>query len=112
MKYLGGGEFSLYERVRELSDKGEWIPLEELLTCTDIGSPWSRPPTSYAETGAFVKFLLDVYGKERFLKIYKTLKNSEDKGAHQQNQEQFECIYGKLLDMLCQEWHEAMGLCL
>lgn len=110
LKDLGGGKSSLYERVRQLKANDDWIPLEELLTYTDIGPMWSRPPVSYAEASAFVKFLLDAYGKEKFLEAYRGLKNSEEKEVHQQNQAKFEQIYGKSLDMLRQEWYEAMGL--
>lgn len=110
MKNLGGGEASLYERARELKEKGDWIPLQELLTYTEIGSEMSRPPVSYAEAGAFVKFLIDAYGREKFLEAYKSLKSSEDKVVHQHNREELERICGKSLEVLCQEWHAAMGL--
>ena len=57
LKNLGGGKSSIYERVRELKSKGEWIELEELFTYAKIGTKESRPPISYAEAAAFVKFL-------------------------------------------------------
>ena len=110
LKDLGGGGSMLYERARGLKEKGDWIPLEELLTYTDIGPGWSRPPVSYAEAGAFVKFLVETYGKERFLEAYGSLKNSKDETVHQQNQQQLQRIYGKSLDALRREWFEAMGL--
>lgn len=109
LKNLGGGEASLYERARELKGKGDWIPPEELLAYTEIGSEKSRPPVSYAEAGAFVKFLVDAYGREKFLEAYKSLRNSNDKAVHHQNKEKLERIYGKSLQALSQEWHAAMA---
>ena len=78
LKDLGGGDASLYKRARQVKAAGEWIPLAELLTYTDIGPAESRPPVSYAEAGAFVKFLVDTYGKDRFLAAYAKLVNSSD----------------------------------
>ncbi|MHC4648119.1 MAG: thioredoxin-like domain-containing protein, partial [Planctomycetota bacterium] len=51
---LGGGQATIYERVRELKKKAEWIELEELIAYTEIGSRESRPPVAYAEAASFV----------------------------------------------------------
>jgi hypothetical protein len=104
---MGGGESSIYERVRELSGKGELIPLEELLTYTEIGSGKTNPPVAYPEAASFVKFLVETYGKERFLKAYRTLRNSNDKATQQQNVKSLEKIYDKSLDELKTEWKRA-----
>lgn len=104
---MGGGESSIYERVGELNGKGEWIELEELLTYTEIGSGKTNPPVAYPEAASFVKFLVETYGKERFLKAYGTLRNSDDKATQQQNVEALETIYGKSLDDLNNEWKKA-----
>jgi len=106
---LGGGKSSLYQRVKELKSKNEWIPLQELLTYTDIGPEWSRPPISYAEAGAFVKFLIERYGKSKFLQAYKTVKNSSDKSVQQQNKRAIEQIYDKSLQQLEKEWQSAFA---
>jgi len=42
--------------------------------------------------GAFVKFLIEKYGKGKFLQIYQTLKNSDDKIVHQQNIKKIICV--------------------
>ena len=104
---MGGGESSIHERVGELNSKGEWIELEELLTYTQIGSRETNPPVAYAEAASFVKFLIETYGKERFLKAYRTLRNSNDKATQQQNVKALETIYGKSLDELNNEWKRA-----
>jgi len=104
---LSGGQSTIYERVRELKSKDKWIPLEELITYTDIGPEWSRPPVAYPEAASFVKFLIDSYGKDKFLWAYKTLKNTNDKIVQQQNIETLEQIYGKSLAELEKEWERA-----
>jgi len=104
---LSGGESSIYQRVRELKNKDEWIPLEELITYTDIGPGWSKPPISYPEAASFVKFLIDKYGKNRFLQAYRRLKKSSDKAIQQQNVKILEEIYDKSLSDLKTEWENT-----
>ncbi len=106
---MGGGESAIYDRVRELNAKGELIELEELLTYTEIGSRASNPPVAYPEAASFVKFLIDAYGKERFLKAYGTLRNSNDESTQQQNVKALADIYGKSLSQLKAEWQAAFA---
>ncbi len=108
LREFGGGESSIYERVRELRNKGDWIGLEELLTYTEIGPGWSRPPVAYPEAGAFVKFLIDTYGKEKFLQAYKSLTNSRIRSDLEQNEGKLERIYGFSLPDLERQWIEAL----
>jgi hypothetical protein len=104
---LGGGQSSIYERVRELKSKGEWIDLEKLITFNEIGSHESRPPVAYAEAASFVKFLIDKYGKDKFFRAYSELKNSNNKIVHWTNKMALQNIYGKQLSDLQEEWEKA-----
>lgn len=106
-KDLGRGPSSVYARVRDLKRSGEWIGLEELLTYTEIGSQASRSHVSYPEAGAFVKFLIDRFGKDKFLEAYKTLKNSDDPQVHRQNRTELERIYRLSLQSLERDWEKA-----
>lgn len=106
---LGGGLATIYQRVREVKEKSEWIGLEELITYTEIGSMESRPPIAYPEAAAFVKFLIDKYGKDKFLKAYKTLRNSDDNSVQQKNIRTLKQIYGKPLKELEQEWENTFS---
>jgi len=110
LKGLGGGDASAYARVRELKAEGKWIPLAELLTYQDIGSAESQPLVSYPQAGAFVKFLVDAYGKEKLLAAYKELHKSGDSAVQQQNVAALERICGKPLPELNREWLAAMGV--
>ncbi len=108
LEHLSGGLATIYERARELKAKGKWIGLEELITYTEIGSLESRPPVSYAEASAFVKFLIDKYGKDKFLQAYKTLKNSDKKSVQWLNIKALQRIYGKSLKQLEKQWYNTL----
>ncbi len=107
LKSLSGGESSIYERVRKLKRKKEWIPLEELITYTEIGSRKTRPPVSYAQAASFVKFLIDTYGEDKFLAVYKHLQNSGSKQVQEKNIEKLANIYGKSMNELKKQWHDT-----
>ncbi|GAG39452.1 unnamed protein product, partial [marine sediment metagenome] len=74
-----------------------------------IGSKESRPPVAYPEAASFVKFLIDKYGKDKFLKAYKTLRNSDDKSVQQKNIRGLKQIYGKTLTELEKEWENTFS---
>lgn len=107
---LGGGSRSVYQRVQELRADGEWIPLRELLTYTEIGSRQSRSTVAYPEAGAFVKFLADTYGREVVLELYGSLVNSSDRAVQQENERVLERICGTSVGVLEREWQLAMGV--
>jgi hypothetical protein len=104
---LSGGRATIYERVRELKSKDEWIELDELITYNEIGSRESQPPVAYAEAASFVKFLIDKYDKDKFLQAYKKLRNSNSKIIHWTNKMALQNIYGKRLYELQEEWEKA-----
>lgn len=54
--------------------------------------------------GAFVKFLIELRGKERFLRAYSAVQNSSDPAAHQRNAAQLAGIYGCSVDELEKRW--------
>jgi len=107
LESLGGGQSSIYQRTRELKNKNEWIPLEELITYTEIGSGWSRPPVAYPEAASFVKYLIDTFGKDKFLQAYKRLQNSSSKQVQKQNIEKLKNIYGRTLNELERQWQDT-----
>jgi hypothetical protein len=105
----GGGQSSIHAQARELKEKDDWIDLDELLTYSEIGPAWSRPPVAYPEAASFVKFLIDAYGQSKFLQAYQGLQNSGDKTVQQQNREKLQQIYNKPLGQLEQEWQLAFA---
>ncbi len=101
LRYLGGGESKIYERVKELKAKNELWELKELVGFIEIGSMKTRPPIAYPQAASFVKFLVETYGKERFLELYKTLENGRD---NEQNIERLERICNRAFPELEREW--------
>jgi len=104
---MGGGQATIYQRVKELKSKGDWIELPQLLTFTQIGPAESRPPIAYPEAASFVKFLIDTYGKDKFLQAYRSLQNSDKKAVQEENVKKLEQICGKPLQTLQQQWETA-----
>ncbi|MEN6385625.1 MAG: M56 family metallopeptidase [Phycisphaerales bacterium] len=110
LKYLGGDDLSLHQRVKQLKKEGNWIQLQELIAFSDIGPCESQPTISYAEAGSFTKFLIDNFGQAKFLQAYQQLKNSDDKTIQQQNIKKLEQIYNASLSELDNQWQTAIGI--
>jgi len=105
---LGGGTATIEQRAKELKAQDQWIDLDELMTYTEIGSAESRPPIAYAEAASFVQFLIETYGKDKFLQAYQTLKNSNKPEVHRQNALELATIYGRSLQQLREAWKTAL----
>lgn len=108
LEYLSGGQATISERTLELKGKGQWINLTDLITYNEIGSEQTQPPLAYPEAASFVKFLIEKYGKEKFLSAYKALKNSDDKTTYNQNVKTLSDIYGLSFQELEKLWLEGM----
>jgi len=106
---LDGGQATIHQRAAELKAKGEWIELPTLLSFREIGSPVTRPPIAYAEAGSFVKFLLDTYGKDKFLEAYGSLQNSNQQSVQQENVRKLGEIFGHSLPELEAQWHKLLA---
>lgn len=105
---LSGGLATIDERARQLQQQGDWIELAKLIDYTEIGSPESRPPVAYAEAASFVKFLIEQFGKERFLQTYRRLINSDDPQDHERNRKILKDTYDATLAELDQRWQEGI----
>jgi prepilin-type processing-associated H-X9-DG protein len=106
---LGGGQATLHQRAGELKARGDWIELPRLLSFTEIGSKRTRPPVAYAEAGSFVKFLIEAYGKDKFLQAYGTLQNSDTTTVRQENLRKLAAIYGRPVAELGAQWHKRLS---
>jgi hypothetical protein len=94
----------LENQIINLKNSTDWIPIKELITFTDIPGP-SQAHVSYPEAAAFVKFLIEKYGKQKFKETYKHLLNSDSESIAVKNMEKLEVIYGKSIDILIEEFH-------
>ncbi len=64
---------------------------------------------AYPEAASFVKFLIDEYGKERFLRAFKTLKSSQEDAIRRKNVTALERIYDMPLVDMKKQWHEHLA---
>jgi prepilin-type processing-associated H-X9-DG protein len=110
LESLGGGQATLHQRAGELKAKGDWIELGTLLSFTEIGSAATRPPVAYAEAGSFVKFLIEEYGKDKFLQAYGTLQNSDTSTVRQENLRKLAEIYGRSPESLEERWLKTIAI--
>jgi len=109
MRGYGGGEATIHAWANELKGRGEWIPPAELLTYPEIGPAGTRPLVAYPEAASFVGFLIEEYGKEKFLNAYGALRRPQDEAARRENLRLLEEIYGEPLAALEKKWGEALA---
>jgi len=62
---------------------------------------------AYPEAASFVKYLIDTYGKDKFLQAYYQLLNSGSKQVQEKNIEKLTNIYGKSLNELKKQWEDV-----
>ena len=98
----------MHERASQLRREGTWIPLRELLTYNEIGSKESKPPIAYPEAASFVGFLIDTYGKEKFLGAYREPKNARSQADNDRNADMLKRIYGQPLSALVKRWENTL----
>jgi hypothetical protein len=90
-----------YARVLEkAASASDWIPLEKL--CSPFAADSATSTQSYAESGAFVKYLATTYGTERILSLLQASASGLD-CSHQ-----VENTYGQSLNALEQSWHNTL----
>lgn len=109
LRYLGSPGKKVDDVTRALLAKGALIPLDELLSFTDIGPEESKPPISYPEAASFVKYLLDSQGPERFRRAFRELHNSGDAEMLRKNKEALSVIYGKAFSQVQGQWLNSLN---
>ncbi len=62
----------------------------------------------HTEDASFVKFLVERFGKERFLPTHRQLLNSDNSQGHQRNRQTLERIYRATLAELDQRWQKGI----
>jgi hypothetical protein len=94
LKDFGSPGKTVDEATIGARSQGKIIPLETLLTFTDIGPEESNPEVSYPEAASLVKFLITSYGPEKFRLAYSSLKNADDPQGVDGNRQTLKRIYG------------------
>jgi hypothetical protein len=104
LKYLGSPGKTIYETVKIFRKLGTLIPIDTMLTYTDIGPVESRPRISYPEAASFVKHIFESFGAEKFRRAYRMLRNGDDPGVVAYNGGVFKEIFGKSIPEVEQDW--------
>jgi len=81
--------------------RGMLWPMEKIFAFDEFGSDASRPSIAYPQGGSIVKFLIDQYGFDKFLMLYRTLKSSADP---MENATKFESVFGKNINEIEKAW--------
>ena len=110
LKHLNRDNLGIDQKVRILNSDNKLIPIEKLITYPEIGSIRSKPKIAYPQAASFVKFLIETYGKEKFLLTYKTLKNSLDEKEHIENVKKMIGIYGEDFKSLIYGWQNSLNV--
>ncbi|MHC4757582.1 MAG: peptidase MA family metallohydrolase [Planctomycetota bacterium] len=93
----------------DLLESGKLISLSKLITRTEIGSQNDDGEIAYPASASFVKFLIDNYGKERFINAYKELKNNDHSVDIKKNISRMKGLFGHSLDGLEKQWHNFLS---
>ena len=85
--------------VKMLRQEGSLLPMLEVMRDRNrtnyfgLGNPWERW-LAYAQSTSFCRYLIESYGKEKFIKLYNTSFDAID----------FAGLYGKRPEVLVNEW--------
>jgi len=86
---------------KAFAQHGMLWPIVSLFAFHEIGSDESRPDIAYPESASLVNYLIGRYGFEKFLTMYRTLRNAADPAT---NAAQFEGIFGVSLPEVEKAW--------
>ena len=92
----------------ELLKAGRLVPLESLLTRTEIGARNDDGEVAYPQSASFAGYLVRTYGKAKFLQAYNALRNSDDPVTLDQNQARIESIFGESLKAMEAAWKKSL----
>jgi hypothetical protein len=93
---------------RSFLDAGLLIPLQTLLSRTEIGSPDSIPAVAYPEAGSFLKFLVSDYGLPKVTAAFGALERKDDFQTAGDNEKRIATIFGASVSALELKWHERL----
>ncbi len=96
---------SINEILLMLNEKKELVKLPALLLYDEIGQK-RNSFLEYCQSASFVEYLITQFGEEKFLKLYRSLSNSNHGG----NEMMFELIYKKDIRELEIDWKTQVGL--
>jgi hypothetical protein len=95
--------------ARALLDAGKLVSLSGLLARDEIGSRRDDGEVAYPQAASFVGFLIETYGREKFLVSCRKLKNGDDDERFKANAAAIREIYGQGLEDLEKQWRDGLA---
>lgn len=96
LRELGSPGRTCDQAVVERRGRGDFIPLQRLLSFDDIGSDATQPDISYPEACSIVRFLVNRYGLEQFRAAFASVGPGDAKA--------FEKVYGTSTEEIERSW--------
>jgi len=93
----------------KLLKKGRLTPLKALLYRTEIGAQDNDGAIAYPEAASFVGFVMETYGKEKFLALYRQLENGDSGDVPAKNAALIEKVLGASLVDVEARWRERLN---
>ncbi len=87
---------------------GDLIPISELITFPGIGPAQSNPRVAYPQSASFVSFLVDTFGYDQFLKLYRTLCVQDINEGVGHINEIIIAVFGVGIDDLEERWKASL----
>jgi hypothetical protein len=97
---------NVHDMAQNLLTAKKNIPLNKLLARTEIGSKRDDGKIAYPQAASFMGFLIEKFGKEKFLLAYKNLKNGGNN--IDSNKVELQKVYDLKLDQLETQWQEYL----
>ncbi len=87
----------------KLRKQGKLSPIGQLIRRNEIGSQKGDGKITYPQSASFVKFIIDRYGKDKFLKLYASLK-----AGAKDNKSRFQQEIGIELETAQNQWKKHL----
>ncbi len=94
--------------ARKYKMKNMLWKIEDIFSFTDIGSPETKALIAYPEAASMVKYIIENYGMDKFLKLFKTLKRSDKPEQIEINKKEFKNITGRDIFTFEKEWRNYL----
>ena len=92
-----------------LVSDGRFVPVIELLKRTEIGARDDDGEVAYPESGGFVKYVVDTYGREKLIELYRQLRSGDSDDALLRNARLIKTILGKDVNSIEEDWKKALA---
>ncbi len=109
LESFGYGDKTIDEVSRDLLVQDRLLPIEEILSFTEIGSKASQWAVSYPQAASFTGFIIQSHGYDAFKQLLSELQNSGDPDVVRQNKKRFKDITGLSIQEQEKRWLDTLN---